>query len=161
MEKFTFFWRTNSPFSQWHPCKFVIDEIKFNSAEQYMMFKKALLFKDDEIAEKILASSQAPEQKALGRQVKGFDKTIWESECKNIVYDANYAKFTQNPKLKEKLLETEGTTIVEASPYDCIWGIGLGEEDPEHFDRSKWKGKNWLGEILTQVRDDIMRLEAK
>ncbi|MDP5274204.1 NADAR family protein [Chengkuizengella axinellae] len=156
MEKFTFFWRTASPFSQWHRCHITVDGILFNCAEQYMMYKKAKLFDDHQIADKILKSSSPSEQKKLGRKVKGFDKDVWEANCKQVVYDGNYAKFTQNKQLKQKLLETKGTTIVEASPVDPIWGVGLSEDDPRILDRKTWKGTNWLGEILTQVREDII-----
>ncbi|NDI35490.1 NADAR family protein [Chengkuizengella sediminis] len=159
MEKFTFFWRTASPFSQWHKCNFIVDQILFNCTEQYMMFMKAKLFEDHLIAEKILKSSSPSDQKKLGRKVKNFDQEIWESNCKKIVYDGNFAKFTQNKQLKQKLLETKGTTIVEASPVDPIWGVGLSEDNPKILNRKTWKGTNWLGEILTQIREDMIVTE--
>lgn len=156
MEKFTFFWRTQSPFSQWHPARFVIDGVEFNCAEQYMMYGKAKLFADEEMALKILKSKTPIQQKALGRKVKHFDEKIWEGNCRKIVYEGNYAKFTQNEELKRILIGTKGTTLVEASPTDRIWGVGLSEEDPRIQDRKRWRGKNWLGEILTQVREDLV-----
>jgi ribA/ribD-fused uncharacterized protein len=159
MEKFTFFWRTESPFSQWHPSRFEVDGMVFNCAEQYMMYGKAKLFGDDEIAREILRSNSSIEQKKLGRKVKNFDQAKWEAECKRIVYDGNYAKFTQNKDLLEKLLQTAGTTLVEASPVDTIWGIGLAEEDPRSLNRMTWQGKNWLGEVLTHVREDLHPIE--
>ena len=157
MERFTFFWRTESPFSQWHPAEFNIDGIKFYCTEQYMMYKKAKFFNDEEIAQRILATKSPSEHKRLGRKVRNFNGDKWNNICKNIVYEGNYAKFTQNPNLKAKLIETNGTTLVEASPVDIIWGIGLSEEDPRRFNRINWRGKNWLGEILTQVRVDIIK----
>ncbi len=156
-EKFTFFYRTASPFSQWHPVKFVIEGITFNCAEQYMMYMKAKLFGDEEIAERIINASEPREQKALGRKVKNFDQTKWEENCQQLVYEGNYAKFTQNQALKQALLDTAGTTLVEASPTDCIWGVGLSEHDLQIQDRLTWRGKNYLGEILTRLREDLLR----
>lgn len=154
-EKFTFFW--NGTFSQWTTSPFMENEIEFNCAEQYMMYHKAKFFEDDEIAAKIMNTKSPKEQKALGRQVKGFDKEKWEKVAKKIVYKGNYLKYSQNPEFHIELMETSGTTLVEASPYDTIWGIGLAEDAPEASDRAKWKGKNWLGEILTVLREDFHR----
>jgi hypothetical protein len=152
-EKFTFFW--SGPFSQWHPCVFVVEGITFNCAEQFMMYSKAVLFGDMEAAESILASASPRDQKALGRTVAGFDDTRWKLFREGVVYTGSYAKFSQNDELKTLLLETAGTTLVEASPKDRIWGIGLGEEDPRARDRTQWQGLNLLGEILTRVREAI------
>lgn len=159
MEKFTFFWRTQSPFSQWHPCHFNIAGIDFNSAEQYMMYMKAKNFEDDGIAEQILKTKTPSEQKKLGRQVKNFNAYGWLQICKKVVYDASNAKFTQNFELNRKLLDTKGTTLVEASPDDSIWGIGLAEDHPNARNRSTWRGTNWLGEILTQLREDLIKAQ--
>jgi ribA/ribD-fused uncharacterized protein len=155
MEKFTFFWRTESPFSQWHPADFTVNGVHYTSAEQYMMHQKALLFGDQTIADKILKASSASVQKKLGRQVAGFDRTLWEAECQRIVYEGNWAKFTQNEELLTALRATRGTTLVEASPDDRIWGVGLAEEDRRIRNRRTWRGTNWLGEILTRLREDI------
>lgn len=153
-EKFTFFWA--GPFSQWAESPFKIDGVAFNTAEQYMMYKKALLFNDFKQAEKIMETSSPRNQKQLGREVIGFDKDKWNRYCKQFVYEGNYAKFTQNPKMLVELLATVGTTLVEASPKDNIWGIGLAEEDKKSLSRDTWEGTNWLGEILTEVRDEIL-----
>nr|WP_145403588.1 NADAR family protein [Paenibacillus xylanexedens] len=155
MEKFTFFWHTASPFSQWHPADFIVNGLQYTSAEQYMMHQKALLFGDLKIAEQIMSTNSASVQKKLGRQVKGFDQTVWEAECQRIVYEGNQAKFTQNEELLEALLATRGTTLVEASPDDRIWGVGLAEDNPRIRNRSTWRGTNWLGEILTRLREEI------
>lgn len=159
MEEFTFFWDENSPFCQWYPSKFIIDGIQFNYAEQYMMYMKAKLFEDDEIASRILEADSPVLCRCLGRQVKNFDKYEWENVCKKIVYDGNYAKFSQNPKLKKELFSTVASTLVEASPYDRIWGVGLAEDDERILSRKSWQGKNWLGEILTEVREQLLREE--
>ncbi|MGG1518248.1 NADAR family protein [Paenibacillus oryzisoli] len=156
MEKFTFFYRTESPFSQWHPALFEINGISFNCAEQYMMYQKAKLFKDEEIAAKVLSAQTPREQKELGRAVRNFHRDKWETHCKQFVYEGNYAKFTQNQQLLEKLLATQGTTLVEASPTDCIWGVGLLEDDPLILNRVTWRGTNWLGEVLTNLREDLL-----
>jgi ribA/ribD-fused uncharacterized protein len=156
MEKFTFFYRTESPFSQWHPADFEIGGVQYNCAEQYMMYRKAVLFGDQETAGKILTALTPREQKELGRRVRGFDKNQWEAQCRQFVYEANYAKFTQNPLLLETLLATKGTTLVEASPTDRIWGVGLEENDPRIKNRATWRGTNWLGEILTKLREDLL-----
>lgn len=161
MEPYTFFYRSASPFSQWYPCSFRLDGIQFNCAEQYMMYKKAELFRDDRILGKVLQATTPREQKELGRSVRNFDKAKWEEHCKSFVYEANYAKFTQNELLLEQLLETRGTTLVEASPTDRIWGVGLAEDDPRIHDRRKWRGTNWLGEILTRLREDIAQTKRE
>ncbi|MGV8120593.1 MAG: NADAR family protein [Candidatus Xenobiia bacterium LiM19] len=148
-EKFFFFWK--GPLSQWHRCMFTVDNVSYNCAEQYMMAKKAELFGDLKSLERIMSSNSPREQKALGRKVKNFEPKIWNSQAKNHVLKANTAKFSQNPDLKRFLLDTKGL-IVEASPLDTIWGIGLDEDDPRALDRAQWKGTNWLGEVLTKVR---------
>ena len=161
MEKFEFFWKSDSPFSQWYKKGFKIKGKTFNSAEQYMMYMKAKLFGDEIIAAKILQAKNPREQKDLGRKVNKFNKNIWDKNCKKIVYDANYAKFTQNETLKKELLSTKGKLLVEASPYDTIWGIGLSEDNPDSRNKKKWQGKNWLGEILTELRENIIKEEEQ
>jgi ribA/ribD-fused uncharacterized protein len=156
-EEFTFFWRSESPFSQWYPAEFAIGGLQFHCAEQYMMYCKALLFDDEEIAHKILDASSPRTQKSLGRKVRHFSESVWEEHSHEIVYTGNHAKFTQNPPLKAALLATAGTILVEASPHDRIWGIGLAEDDPRIHDRKQWQGQNRLGEILTRLREILMK----
>lgn len=141
--------------SQWHPCKFSINDVEYNCAEQWMMAEKARCFKDSEALQAIMDTDDPREQKAIGRNINGFDKERWESVAKEVVYLGNLAKFTQNPDLLELLEDTEEEELVEASPTDCIWGIGLAEGDPNCYDRSKWRGTNWLGECIMRVRKDI------
>lgn len=152
-EQFTFFWR--GPFSQWHKSKFVVNGIQYCTAEQFMMAEKARLFDDEDICRQILETNNAKKQKALGRQVKDFNPTVWDKHKFSIVYLGNYAKFTQNEELKATLLNTGNTTLVEASPYDKIWGIGLSEDDIKASDRNQWKGENLLGKVLDSVRARI------
>ena len=153
-ERFTFFW--SGPFSQWHPCRFVIDGLTYNCAEQFMMAEKARLFGDVAAERQIMAAAKPSDQKSAGRKVRGFSDEVWLSRARDIVYRANWAKFSQNPKLFSRLMATRGTTLVEASPLDSLWGIGLAETDPNAQDRSAWMGQNWLGEVLTQVREDLL-----
>lgn len=158
MEQFTLFW--NGPFSQWEPSIFVMDGVEYNCCEQYMMAEKARLFGDEGTLDEILEAEDPGRQKALGRQVSNFDIDIWQEEedngqphCWNIVWRGNMAKFSQNPHLLKRLLKTKGTTLVEASPYDLIWGIGLKASDSRAHNRENWPGKNWLGEVVTAVRE--------
>lgn len=154
MSKYHLFW--NGIFSQWYPSDFEYDGTIFSSAEQFMMFYKAIFFKDHEIAAKILKETHPKVQKKLGRQVKNFDIEAWARVAKSIVYVGSEEKYTQNPKLCKELTATYPLTLVEASPHDKIWGIGLGENDPDALDETKWKGTNWLGVVLTHLRDNIM-----
>lgn len=158
-EQFSFFWQ--GPFSQWHKCKFTVNGVDYNCTEQFMMAQKAILFKDDDILEDIMAETDPRAQKKLGRKIRGFEKDLWDKHRYTIVLAGNLAKFTQNEDLKKILMDTELRTLVEASPLDKIWGIGLAEytEDgyavDDVYDRSKWKGINLLGQALTQVREMI------
>ena len=157
--RFTFFYRANSPFSQFHPAVFWEDEIKFLKAEQYMMYHKAKLFGDTEIAEKILKETSPTKIKGLGRKVKGFSEDIWQQNREIIVKKGSMLKFSQNKHLKQVLLETGNTTLVEASPGDRIWGIGMAIGTPGIDDEKNWEGKNLLGKLLTEVREEIKLLE--
>ncbi len=149
-EDFVFFW--NGPFSQWYRAGFQLNGREFVCAEQYMMFCKALLFGDQDVASRILASRSAREQKALGRQVHGFDESTWQMFREGIVFSGNLAKFTQNDDLRRQMVATGSRILVEASPKDTVWGVGLAEDDPHILDRSNWRGHNLLGEILMRVR---------
>jgi len=120
---FMFFW--GGEFSQWYPSNFTIDGVEYNCAEQYMMQQKAILFEDEEMEAKIMATTSPRKQKQFGKQVKNFVKETWEEVARDIVKRANIAKFTQNPKLQKAFVISEGREIVEASPEDKIWGIGL------------------------------------
>ena len=152
-DKFVLFW--GGPFSQWYEAEMAIDGVIYNCAEQYMMASKARVFKDEESLKKIMATGEPSRQKALGRMVKGFDPVIWDAVSRDYVTKANYAKFTQHKDLHTVLMETGDLEIVEASPYDRLWGIGLGEEDPRCLDKSQWMGKNWLGECIMRVREQL------
>ena len=153
---FTFFFTEAHPFSQWYRSRFEALGHTFNCAEQYMMFGKAQLFGDVEVAQEILAADHPRTHKALGRKVRGFDDARWRREREGIVHAGNRAKFGQSPELRAALLATAGTTLVEASPYDRIWGIGLAATDPRAQDPTQWRGQNLLGQILTRLRDELL-----
>jgi len=153
-EKFTPFY--GGVFSQWHRSPLVVNGVEYNCAEQYMMAQKARLFNDELRLELIMATPDPSAQKALGKQVRGFDVAQWEAVARDIVMQANLAKFTGNPKLRAQLLLTEGTTLVEASPTDVIWGVGLSEDDPRVHNRERWRGRNWLGQVLTDLRENLL-----
>lgn len=155
--KFTFFWKSNYVFSNWHPSVFTHDGITFNCSEQYMMYHKAKLFGDTEIMEKVMQTDSPKEQKALGRQVKNFIQEEWLEKCIPIMEDGLKSKFEQNPDMLKQLLDTGDSIIAEASPVDPIWGIGLAAEDPLAQDFSTWKGTNLLGQILMSVREKIRK----
>lgn len=138
--------------SQWYAAPFVIDGRRFATSEQYMMFRKARLFNDDETAERILNAPTPAAVKALGREVRGFQESLWQAQRVAIVVDGNYAKFCQSTRLADFLRSTQHLVLVEASPVDAIWGIGLSAEDPRANDPRAWRGLNLLGFALMDVR---------
>ncbi len=154
-EKFTFFW--SGTFSQRHPSPFMIDAIWYNCAEQYMMAAKARLFRDQETERKIMSSVEPIDQKRYGQKVRNFIQDTWYREARSIVFRGNQAKFLQNEDMKKELLATVGTTLVEASPSDELWGIGLRKTNPLAQNRETWKGKNWLGQTLTELREYLIK----
>lgn len=162
--KYMFFWGhqpskdgsiTKSCFSQWWICNFEVDGEHYNSAEQYMMAEKAKLFDDDEIRKQILECKHPKQVKSLGRMVKGFKEDVWAKNCFQIVKRGNIAKFSQNKELLEFLINTKQRVLVEASPIDKIWGIGLAKDADNIENPFIWKGKNLLGFVLMEVRDEL------
>ena len=156
--KFVFFWKLNhknEEFSNWYPKEFVIEGITYKCVEQYMMAKKAILFGDIEIYQKIMASADPGECKDLGKLVSNFDPATWDSCKREIVFNANYAKFTQNPELMDKLKKTGDAILAEASPQDKIWGIGMTADDPDAKNPDHWNGQNILGDILMEIRGSV------
>ncbi len=143
-------------FSQWWQLSpFTIDEITYATAEHYMMAEKAKLFHDTDIFQQIINSTHPNEAKQLGRKVANFDDTIWKQHRFDIVVTGNMAKFEQDERLKEYLLNTGDRVLVEASPYDKIWGVGLAKDDEKIANVYQWKGLNLLGFALMQVRDQL------
>lgn len=153
MSKFVFF--HSGPFSQWTKSPFVYDGIVFNTAEQWMMWNKAIFFKDYDIAEQILVTKNPFQQKKLGRQVSNFVDREWMTVAYDYVVQGNRLKFEQNPNLLAELRKTKGKVIVEASPHDRRWGIGMKTGDPGIENPANWKGQNLLGQAITEVRIEI------
>jgi ribA/ribD-fused uncharacterized protein len=161
--KYVFFWGHQRPqngvnascFSQWYAAPFVVDGDKFATAEHYMMASKAALFGDEEVRRQVMLAPNPGAAKALGRQVRSFDEAIWVRERFSIVVRANRAKFSQNVDLRTFLQNTGSRVLVEASPVDRIWGIGLSEDDEHVQNPNLWRGLNLLGFALMQVREDI------
>ena len=145
----------NGYLSNWYLSEFTIDDIAFSSMEQYMMYEKAILFHDQETAEKILQTDNVAEIKALGRTVQNFDDTVWGQSREEIVYKGVFEKFRQNPELRKRLERTGEEVIAECAVKDKIWGIGLSMKDEDRFCVERWKGQNLLGKILMDVRKDI------
>ena len=139
--------------SNWYQSDFTVCNIAFSSMEQYMMYQKAVCFRDKEVASQILETCDVAEIKRLGRAVREYDDHVWNGVRQIIVYEGLKEKFSQNPVLKKQLIDTGDAVLAECAVKDRIWGIGLSMTDPERFDRSKWKGKNLLGYALMKVRD--------
>ena len=170
---FTYFEDSNSPFSQNHKVSIIsvdlfyrglnevqmeylrssfLTEIEFSSAEQFMQYHKAILFLDRKTASKIIQTSDYNSIRQLGNQIENFKEDIWCYHRSNVVYQGNKLKFEQNLNLLEILSETVGTTLVNATAGEKLWGIGLNMNDPKSLQRNTWAGKNLLGEILTLLR---------
>lgn len=150
-----FFW--NGIYSQWHKSNFEEDGVIYTSAEKYMMAKKAEVFEDYEIQEKILKSNNPRDIKALGRKIKNFTEEKWNEHKIPIVAQGSYLKFTQNKSLLDEMMEDKDLILVEASPYDRIWGIGLAPDNDDVLDINKWNGQNLLGVCLTLAREQILK----
>ncbi len=142
-----------SCFSQWYPSTFEVDGVLYKTAEHWMMAKKAELFGDGEAMQKILLAEKPAVAKAIGREVRNFDAAVWNKQAYQIVVDGSKHKFASNPALEKFLLYTGNKTIVEASPSDPIWGIGLSQDSKDALYPSNWRGTNLLGFALMEARD--------
>lgn len=138
--------------SNFYKTSFIVDDICFSSSEQYFMYKKAMCFGDVDIAQKILKTNDPVSAKKLGRMVKNFDEDVWDKVRYDHMYTGCYAKFSQNADLKKIIKKTKNIKLVEASPYDKIWGIGMNINNKDITNPEKWKGQNLLGKILTKIR---------
>lgn len=162
---FVFFWKEydDKPFvtkkclSQWYYAPFLVDNQWYSCAEQFMMAEKARLFGDLEILQRIIEEPDQQSIKKLGRMVRNFNENVWLQHRHEIIKRGNIAKFSQNEGLKSYLLATGSRILVEASPYDVIYGVGLEEHSMEILNPHMWKGQNLLGFALMEVRD-ILRL---
>ena len=144
--------------SQWWLSDFVKDGVKYITAEHYMMANKAKLFNDMEVFEKVLTKTSPKDVKDLGRQIKNFDAVVWDSQKYQIVKGGNYLKFSQNESLKQFLIQTKNKVLVEASPADAIWGLGMAEDNMKIKNPSEWRGENLLGFALMEVRNELLNI---
>lgn len=160
MERITdthiYFW--GSELSNWYMCKFEYKGHTFYNSEQAFMWEKSLYFNDKSTAKKILQEPDPRKNKKLGREVKNFVSNEWSKVCFDIMVNVNLSKFSTSLTLKKLLVETGSKTIVEASPLDNIWGIGLHWENDLVLDEKNWKGQNLLGNALMEVRKKIGKL---
>jgi ribA/ribD-fused uncharacterized protein len=146
---------TKSCLSQWWAAPFDVDKVIYPTAEHWMMAGKAKLFSDHEALKAILACDTPAKAKKQGRLVRNFDPTIWDQHKFEIVVNGNYHKFNQHAALKDFLLSTDDQVLVEASPFDKIWGIGMRSSTPGASNPALWRGENLLGFALMEVRDKI------
>ncbi len=156
-QEYVFFWGTESPFSNWHPAKFKIDGKEFCNTEQWMMYSKAILMLDYEMAEKVMCTPDPRTVKALGRKVKNFNSNLWDKVKFDVVFNGCLAKFSQNEEIKMALLGTGDKKICEASPVDYIWGIALDAAHAAKTPEDKWPGQNLLGKVLMKVREELKK----
>ena len=147
----------NLCFSNWYRASFVINNKRFSSIEQFMMYEKAMLFSDHEIADRVLQTEDAAEIKALGRQVKNYNDHVWNGRRQIIVFRGLMEKFSQNPELRTELLKTGDALLAECEPEDRIWGIGMSIDDPRRLNPSDWDGQCLLGYTLIEVREQLKR----
>lgn len=145
----------NGYLSNWYPSRFTVDNVNFSSMEQYMMYKKAVCFGDKNTADKILATDDVAEIKALGRLVANYNESYWNGVRQIVVFEGLLAKFSQNEDLKKQLKATENCVLAECAVNDKIWGIGLSMKDSNRFEIDKWNGQSLLGYALMMVRERL------
>ena len=139
-------------FSQWYVAPFEVDGVDYPTAEHFMMAGKARLFGDQAALRRVLEATTPGAVKAIGREIAGFDDDAWREHRWAIVVNANMGKFSQDERLRRFLLDTGERVLVEASPVDTIWGIGLAADDADMANPAAWKGLNLLGFALMEVR---------
>lgn len=152
------FWQ--GPFSNWFMRPFRVRGVTYNCLEQWMMASKAKAFGDQEALATIMASASPKEQKAAGRGVRGYNDEIWQSLNEDLVLVGALGKFIQHQDLYRQLMETGDRILIEASPYDKVWGVGLAADDDRILDRSQWLGQNKQGIMLTRVRNVLRQVST-
>lgn len=153
------FWNNDSVFSNWYqPVHIRYNDLDFTNSEALFIYLKAEVFGDEEIKAKVLANQDPKTVKALGREIKKFDEDIWLGHRYSCMYRACFFKFSQNSDIKDILMATGDKVLVEASPYDKIWGIGLPPNSLLIYDKANWRGLNLLGEVIMAVRDRLKYL---
>ncbi len=141
--------------SQWWPSPFTVDGVEYATAEHWMMAAKARLFADADAERRVLAAAHPAEAKKAGRLVRGFDEERWARERFGIVVEGSVHKFASDPALRRFLLDTGDRVLVEASPVDRVWGIGLAAGDEAAADPERWRGPNLLGFALMAARERL------
>ena len=157
MMDFVFFYGKQNVFSNLHPAVFYIEKRMFNSVEQYYQFHKALTFGDQTATKMIMREDNPYKIKVYGKGVKGFDDNQWLKQCLQVLYNGNKEKYKQNATMRHQLFATRGKLMVEASPYDSKFGVGMSSFNPNIYNQEMWAGANWMGYILTQVREDLLK----
>ena len=151
-----YFYKNADYLSNFFPSKFVLKNITFCCMEQYIMYSKAKLFDDQVMSQNIMNTTIPYNMKQYGRQVKNFNEHIWLQNRDQILFEGLCAKFTQNEELRQLLIDTSPKILVEASPTDVIYGVGLSQTDDKILNENNWRGQNVLGKMLMRVRTDIM-----
>lgn len=157
---FIFFWVTADYMSNWHHSVFKADNWVWDNSEQYFMYLKCSCFEDEEGMEKCKKTPDPKKVKAIGRTIFEYDDDVWALLRDEAMFMANKPKYEQNPLLAKKLIETDGYRLVEASPVDKVWGIGLAEDDPRALKPDQWRGGNGLGLCLERVREYLIRTKS-
>lgn len=164
-ENMLLFWQPDSIYSNWYDLSstpFILLDKSYKNSEAAFIYLKAREFNDHGIMKQIDDRNQSPGyMKSLGRRIQGFEEGHWDSVKCELMYLACKAKFEQSPSLRQTLLLTGNKELVEASPFDKIWGIGLAPNDPRAFDKSKWLGENLLGKVLMRIRDEFNETNLK
>lgn len=150
-----FFYFLKNYMSNFQRCRFVENGLVFTNTEQYFMYHKAIFFKDNDTAIKILATTNPFDAKAYGREVKNYIDYEWDKVRYKVMYDANWLKYTQNKDLADKLLATGNTVLVECNPTDKIWAIAMSIEEARNSTPNQWRGQNLLGLVLMEVRTNL------
>lgn len=155
-ENIIYFWKPNQAngwLGNWFSSPFTVDGKNFVNSEHYFMWKKILMFQP-ELEDTILKMTNPKDMKYLGGKVKNYDDVIWGSARYGIMKAAVTEKFKQSPELKAQLLSTGNAILVEASPYDRIWGIGMNAQQARNS-KDGFLGQNLLGKVLMEVRDEL------
>ena len=162
---YVMFWRPhegNGILSQWYDSTFTVEGVEYSHAEMYMMAEKCKLMGDEETRQQILQCRHDPsKQQKLGRMVANWDEDLWLANREEVVYQASLAKFSQNSDLKAFLMQTDDAVLVEASPSDRVWGIGMKRTDYNATNEREWRGQNLLGKCLMRARETIRQEEEK
>ncbi|MBP5154991.1 MAG: NADAR family protein [Clostridia bacterium] len=151
----------NGHLSNWYPSAFELDGTRFSSAEQYIMYRKCMIFGDEEAARAVLSADDPSKQQEIGRKAKGYVGSVWAGMRQTVAFEGLLAKFSRNEELKQKLLDTGDAYLVECAGSDKIWACGIRIDDDRRFNASDWEGQNLLGFALMQVRKELNRFQTR